>query len=143
MAVPVEQAPRSRLKAHINEVPGDETEMPITKPIFALSFLLVSLAGTLPVHAASFDCEKTDLKADEKAICEDRALNDQDVRMVTTFDILTQLMAMGARDTLRTEQSEWLKTRETCAADIECLTKSYKDRMTKLGEAFQNINRPL
>ncbi len=117
--------------------------MHLKKHILAALIVIASYSHGSPVGAASFDCTKTDLKADEKTICENRALNDQDVRMATTFDILTQLMAMGARDTLRTEQSEWLKTREACAADTECLTKSYDERMKKLGEAFQNINRPL
>lgn len=117
--------------------------MPITKPVFALSFLLVSLAGALPVKAASFDCEKTDLAADEKIICETRALNDQDVRMVTTFDILVQLLPMGGRDELRTEQSEWLKKRQACAADKDCITKAYLERTKRLDEAFQGLSSPL
>ncbi|MGV1752455.1 lysozyme inhibitor LprI family protein [Agrobacterium sp. CG674] len=117
--------------------------MSFKKHVLAGLLVIASYSHGSPVGAASFDCTKTDLKADEKTICENRALNDQDVRMATTFEILTQLMAMGARDSLKTEQSEWLKTRETCAADTECLTKSYDDRMKKLGEAFQNINRPL
>ncbi len=74
--------------------------MHLKKPLLACGILfassLLSTAG-----AASFDCTKSDLAADEKAICDNRALNDQDVKMATTFDILTQLMAMGARDTLR------------------------------------------
>lgn len=117
--------------------------MSFKKHVLAALMVVASYSHGSPVGAASFDCTKTDLKADEKTICENRTLNDQDVRMATTFDILTQLMAMGARDALKTEQSEWLKTREACAADTECLTKSYDDRMKKLGEAFQNINRPL
>ncbi|MCZ7482265.1 hypothetical protein [Rhizobium rhizogenes] len=104
--------------------------------------LCASILGS-PASAASFDCTKTDLAADEKAICDNRALNDQDVKMATTFDILTQLMAMGARDTLRDEQSQWLKKRQECAADVACLTGAYDERMKKLGEAFQSINRPL
>lgn len=117
--------------------------MQFRKHVLALLIVCASYSHGSPVGAASFDCAKTDLAADEKAICENRALNDQDVKMATTFDILTQLMAMGARDTLKTEQSEWLKHRQTCAADVACLTKAYDERMNKLGEAFQNINRPL
>ncbi len=116
--------------------------MHLKKTFFACFLLCASTLGS-PVSAASFDCTKTDLAADEKAICDNRALNDQDVKMATTFDILTQLMAMGARDTLRDEQSQWLKKRQECAADVACLTGAYDERMKKLGEAFQSINRPL
>ncbi len=117
--------------------------MHVRKHALALLIVCASYSHGSPVGAASFDCAKADLAADEKTVCENRTLNDQDVRMATTFDILTQLMAMGARDTLKTEQSEWLKQRKTCEADVACLTKAYDERMTKLGEAFQNINRPL
>lgn len=117
--------------------------MHFKKHILAALIVVASYSHGSPVGAASFDCTKTDLAADEKTICENRALNDQDVRMATTFDIVTQLMAMGARDELKTQQSEWLKHRQTCAADVACLTTAYDERMKKLGEAFQNINRPL
>lgn len=116
--------------------------MDLKKPLLACGLLLAS-SLTSPAAAASFDCAKPDLAADEKAICDNRALNDLDVKMATTFDILTQLMAMGARDTLRDEQSKWLKKRQECAADVACLTSAYDERMNKLGEAFQSINRPL
>lgn len=113
------------------------------KPTLLASGILLASSLVSPASAASFDCSKTDLAADEKAICDNRALNDQDVKMATTFDILTQLMAMGARDTLRDEQSKWLKKRQECAADVACLTGAYEERMKRLGEAFQSINRPL
>ena len=113
------------------------------KPILLASGILLAPSFISLASAASFDCEKTDLAADEKAICDNRMLNDQDVKMATTFDILTQLMAMGARDTLRDEQSQWLKKRQECAADVACLTSAYEERMKRLGEAFQSISRPL
>ncbi|TQN60007.1 hypothetical protein FLX27_19055 [Agrobacterium tumefaciens] len=113
------------------------------KPTLLACGILLAPSFISLASAASFDCTKPDLAADEKAICDNRALNDQDVKMATTFDILTQLMAMGARDTLRDEQSKWLKKRQECAADIACLTGAYEERMKRLGEAFQSINRPL
>ncbi|MCZ7450443.1 hypothetical protein O8B93_22940 [Agrobacterium rhizogenes] len=113
------------------------------KSTLLASGILLTSSFVSPASAASFDCTKPDLAADEKAICDNRALNDQDVKMATTFDILTQLMAMGARDTLRDEQSKWLKKRQECAADLTCLTGAYEERMKRLGEAFQSINRPL
>jgi uncharacterized protein len=117
--------------------------MHLKQILLASGIILACSSLGSPASAASFDCTKPDLAADEKAICDNRTLNDQDVKMVTTFDILTQLMAMGARDTLRDEQSKWLKRRQECAADVACLTGAYQERMKKLGEAFQSINRPL
>lgn len=105
--------------------------------------ILVACTLPLPASAASFDCERTDLAADEKAICDTRALNDADVKMVTTFDILTSLLAMGTRDALREEQSAWLKRRQACGGDVACLTTAYAERMKQLTEAFEGLSRPL
>ncbi|WP_390921059.1 lysozyme inhibitor LprI family protein [Neorhizobium turbinariae] len=93
--------------------------------------------------AASFDCERADLAPDEKMICDNRSLNDADVKMVTTFDILTTLVAMGNRDKLKEEQSAWLKKRQACSEDVACLQEAYAERMKKLDEAFNDITRPL
>ncbi|CAN7273812.1 lysozyme inhibitor LprI family protein [Neorhizobium sp. LjRoot104] len=115
-------------------------------PAIALSGLLLGLTATaLPrtVSAASFDCDRSDLAADEKVICDTRTLNDADVKMVTTFDILTSLMAMGNRGKLQDEQSAWLKRRQACGEDVECLRAAYGERLKQLDEAYKNLNRPL
>ncbi|MDM9629367.1 lysozyme inhibitor LprI family protein [Rhizobium sp. S152] len=94
-------------------------------------------------RAASFDCEATELKPDEKTICADRTLNDADVKMVTTFDLLSGLLAMGSRGTLQDEQTAWLKKRQECAADAACIKATYDERMKQLDETYKKINRPL
>ncbi|WJH39791.1 hypothetical protein N7E02_24130 [Aliirhizobium terrae] len=104
---------------------------------------LLSTAIVTPAAAASFDCERTDLAPDEKVICDTRVLNDADVKMVTTFDILTSLLAMGNRDKLREEQSAWLKKRQACGGDAACLTGAYEERMKQLNEAYEGLSRPL
>lgn len=96
-----------------------------------------------PVHAASFDCDAANVLADEKAICDNRALNDADVKMVTTFDLLSGLVAMGARGALKDEQSAWLKKRQACGADAACLKTAYDERIKQLGETYKTISRPL
>jgi uncharacterized protein len=96
-----------------------------------------------PAAAASFDCERSDLAADEKAICDTRALNDADVKMETTFDILTSLLPMGNRGKLQDEQSAWLKKRQACEANVECLGSAYSERMKQLQDAFKDLSRPL
>lgn len=105
--------------------------------------LIISFSAAGASHAASFDCEAQNLKPDEKTICDVRALNDADVKMVTTFDLLSGLLAMGARGTMQDQQTEWLKKRQTCAADVACLTSSYQDRLKELNETYKQINRPL
>jgi len=112
----------------------------------------LALAGllSLPVgmvattaHAASFDCDGKALQPDEKAICDNRALNDADVKMVTTFDLLAGLFAMGNRGTLQDEQKAWLTKRQACGADISCLKAAYETRIQQLTKAYEGLPRPL
>lgn len=93
--------------------------------------------------AASFDCEKPELAPDEKAICDNRALNDADVKMVTTFDLLAGLLAMGARGTMQDEQSAWLKRRQACGSDAACIRTTYDERLKQLDDIYNNLTRPL
>jgi uncharacterized protein len=101
------------------------------------------LAAPSSAAAASFDCDSAKLAADEKVICDTRSLNDADVKMVTTFDILTSLLAMGNRGKLQEEQSIWLKKRQACAEDVECIRNAYVERLKQLDEAYKGLSRPL
>ncbi|HWT58982.1 MAG TPA: lysozyme inhibitor LprI family protein [Rhizobium sp.] len=103
----------------------------------------ISIFASDRAQAASFDCDAKELKPDEKTICDNRALNDADVKMVTTFDLLSGLLAMGARGTLQDEQTAWLKKRQECAAVAVCIKAAYDERLKQLGETYKNINRPL
>ena len=115
------------------------------RPPLAFAILVFSLSGwnAGTGWAASFDCDAKELKPDEKVICANRALNDADVRMATTFDLLSGLLAMGARGTLQDEQTAWLKKREECKADAACIKAAYDERLKQFSETYKNINRPL
>ncbi|WP_455872817.1 lysozyme inhibitor LprI family protein [Rhizobium yanglingense] len=112
----------------------------LTLAILALSAACLSSGAA---RAASFDCDAKELKPDEKVICDNRMLNDADVKMTTTFDLLSGLLAMGSRGTLQDEQMAWLKKRQECRADAACIKAAYDERMKQLGETYKNINRPL
>lgn len=85
-----------------------------------------------PVQAASFDCRTAGLAPDEAAICQNIDLNDMDVRMVTTFDLLREVLPMGSRGALETSQIEWLEKRRACEANLDCLAAAYASRMAEL-----------
>lgn len=95
-----------------------------------------------PAAAASFDCDKPELAADETAICANRDLNDMDVKMVTTFELITGLMPMGNRGVVQDEQVEWLSKRQGCDADLACLRAAYTERLAQLKSAYDVIERP-
>lgn len=89
-------------------------------------------------HAASFDCGKAQT-ADEKAVCADRALNDQDVEMSVLYIQLKPLLGMGARGDMEDEQVAWLKRREACGGDRTCLSKAYEERLLQLRRGFEAL----
>ncbi len=107
------------------------------------TLLLGFMLPALPASAASFDCNGEKLAADEKVICENRDLNDADVKMVTTFEILTGLLAMGTRGEMQDDQATWLKRRQACGGDVECIRTAYVERLKQLSETFEKIDRPL
>ena len=95
-----------------------------------LAALLMSAAWQ-PARAASFDCSKAEA-ADEKAVCADRQLNDEDVEMAVLYTLLKPLLGMGARGDMEDEQAAWLRRREACGADRACLGKAYQERVQQL-----------
>ncbi len=116
-----------------------------TQSARAILFALLAgpvFAGAFPAHAASFDCQKPDLAEDETAICQTLSLNDMDVKMVTTFELLSGLLAMGARGELQDQQIEWLTKRGECKGDVACLTAAYTARMAQLATVYEGVQRP-
>ena len=105
--------------------------------LVVLSILLLTAAGQ-PGSAASFDCAKAET-ADEKAVCADRALNDEDVEMSVLYSQLKPLLGMGARGDLDDEQIAWLKRRAGCGDDRGCLSKAYQDRVRQLRGGFEAL----
>jgi uncharacterized protein len=103
----------------------------------ALSTMLLTAAGH-PVQAASFDCTRAET-ADEKAVCADRQLNDEDVEMSVLYTQLKPLLGMGARGDLDEAQVTWLKRRGVCGGDLACLSKAYADRLVQLRGGFEAL----
>ena len=108
-----------------------------TLSLAALSVLLLTAVGQ-PGSAASFDCTKAET-ADEKAVCADRALNDDDVEMAVLYSQLKPLLGMGAHGDLDDEQVAWLKRRAGCGDDRTCLSKAYQDRVRQLRGGFEAL----
>lgn len=109
-------------------------------PIFVFA---LSLALATPATAASFDCNRRNLAADEATICRVRPLNDADVRMATTLHFLTGLFAMGRRGAMMDDQARWLRQRRLCKANVACLRRAYDRRQRELQAAYDSIDRPL
>ncbi|OTG67196.1 lysozyme inhibitor LprI family protein [Acinetobacter silvestris] len=98
------------------------------------NLLLVSLN----IHAASFKCEWAKTKT-ENAICEHRSLNDADVKMATTYNIVRKLVAMGTRGVIQDQQVKWQELLDQCQDNVACLTDVYKMRQQKLDIYMNHI----
>lgn len=92
-----------------------------------LAVISVSVFGFwgMPVHvsAASFDCGKASTPV-ETAICGDQRLGSLDQQVAQAYK------QAGANK--KAQQRAWLKYRNTCGANIECLTAMYEDRIAFL-----------
>jgi len=90
--------------------------------------------------AASFNCDKAGTPT-EHAICDYRAINDADVKMATTYQIIKHLVPMGTRGVIQDEQVKWLEMRNQCGNSSRCLTEVYKMRQQKLDLYMERVYR--
>lgn len=97
---------------------------------------------TTAAQSASFNCPGAS-QPDEIAICHNRTLNDKDVEMATTYQLLKGLFAMGVRSNMIDSQTQWLKDRRACKNDITCLNKRYDERLSTLNHIYQSIDKPI
>jgi uncharacterized protein len=102
--------------------------------VAGLGFLLAASSAA----AASFDCRRAKA-VDEKTICAERSLNDQDVRMALLFDVSKHFVAMGRRGMLQDEQTDWLKGRRQCGANRQCLAAAYDHRIKRLQSVIDEV----
>ncbi len=95
--------------------------------------LVLVLAPGRAVAEPSFDCAKA-ASAVEKTLCipenENAAYRD-----VVLTELYKAMKEQGGYDAVLAGQSQWLKTRDTCGADVDCLTTSYDFRIAELARA--------
>ena len=106
--------------------------------IQVLALAAVCAAGAGTASAASFDCRKA-RTSDEKAICANRDLNDQDVRMDQLYGITRHLVPMGGRGAIMDDQRSWLQSRKTCGGNQTCLARSYDQRIRQLNTVMDRV----
>lgn len=89
------------------------------------------------VTGPSFNCVNA-VTATEKAICVDADLWAKDRAMNAIYLLIKAYENANVRKTILTDQRAWLRTRDACSADIECLRNSYDERL----EVFKDIHVP-
>lgn len=94
----------------------------LIRPTRSVRLLATLLAFALP-HAAlaiPIDCTKA-VTQKERAICGDPFLLQTDARLDTLYDITTRLVSPTDRTSLIDSQRAWVKEREQCATDKNCM----------------------
>lgn len=99
--------------------------------------LFASLFCITPTYAASFTCKVAKLKS-EQQICRDLGLNDADVKLATTYQIVLHALPMGGRDAEKGKQFQWLKQRNACGASTPCIKRAYIQRQQQLDQLLQD-----
>ncbi|MFW1838924.1 lysozyme inhibitor LprI family protein [Acinetobacter gyllenbergii] len=106
------------------------------KKLITSIFLFIPLLFWSQVHAASYSCKAAKLKA-EQQICNDLVLNDADVKLATTYQIILHALPMGGRDAEKDQQFKWLKQRNSCGANTPCIKRAYAQRQQQLDQLLQ------
>lgn len=83
-----------------------------------------------PALATGMDCTKA-ASAVEKTICASTALYTQDIQMAGAYRALINANPQ-AQPELKQAQRSWLKTRDQCVDNQDCLSQSYRERVQSL-----------
>lgn len=80
---------------------------------------------------ASFDCSKATTKT-ERTICASMSLAAWDRSVQLAWNWRLELTDVEKQPALRLEQQAWLKKRDACGADAQCLTDAMEERVGEL-----------
>jgi|GEM_PF-842154 len=79
----------------------------------------------------SFNCAKATTKT-ENSICSNSELSHADRQISELYSQLRRSLSKSDAKWLQKEQRAWLKRRNTCYDDVNCLLQAYEDRITEL-----------
>ncbi|MDB5470298.1 MAG: hypothetical protein JWR84_1858 [Caulobacter sp.] len=115
---------------------------PVQRAFIASSFMLFIGVGVLlfavptSASAASFSCGRA-ATATERTICANLGLNDRDVQMAQLYGIVRRLVPMGTRGAIMDRQAVWLRERNRCGADRNCIGRAYDRRIGELNRVLE------
>lgn len=92
-------------------------------------FLFLLAACSVSAFAQSFNCRYAKLPA-EVAICQSAELSALDSQMASLYFALPS----GVRDRLEGSQMRWLRQRNACGYNFDCIASAYRERIDFLSE---------
>lgn len=110
----------------------------ILKYFLPICATIISSVFMISVQAASFNCAQAKTKTEHR-VCENMSLNDADVKMATTYNIIRHFVPMGTRGAIQDEQAKWLSQRNQCQDNLQCLKSSYQKRQQALDLQMDRI----
>ena len=109
-----------------------------------LQVILVLTTGALPVMAQanspSFNCANAGTPV-EHSICDNAELAVLDAQLAKVYKQARASAADGNQ--VREDQRAWVKARNRCGANVQCLRESYQVRITKLGAKPELMPEPV
>lgn len=90
----------------------------------------------------SFSCKKAQ-SMDEEAICDDVKLSELDQKIATIYGKAKQFLNRASYENLVPGQRYFIKTRESCGSDRQCLAKKMQARVDDLNRLIKNEIRDL
>ena len=104
--------------------------------IFSTGLLVSAAIGitmiTTAANAQSFSCSRAEVPS-EMAICNNENLIFKDERLANLFaEALVQATISNNTESLTNQHSKWLKRRNDCKTDFNCLEKLYSERIQSL-----------
>lgn len=91
--------------------------------------VFVLLVGSVPASAQSFNCRYAKLPT-EVAICQNHELGRLDQKMASLFYGLPRHL----RVELKGSQARWLRRRNACGYNFDCIERAYRRRIRFLSE---------
>jgi len=99
--------------------------------------LCFTLSAT-PAEYSPLNCVKAETEA-QKVICSDYGLGQQEARMAALYAMATSLVAMGQRGNIQEEQRAFLKERDACGSNVNCIRTIYGHRIRQLDAVMTGI----
>ena len=93
--------------------------------------LALCAAGAAGAQAQSFSCGGK-LTHTEAAICDNPTLGELDEQVAARYYEIISSVGPRERKRIKREQKAWLRDRDTCGANVDCLIAYYTSRRDEL-----------
>jgi uncharacterized protein len=109
----------------------------------ACQLALLTVLASYPAAAADYsplNCAKA-ATATEKTICSNYSLGQAEARMATLYQWTTSFLAMGQRGNIQDAQVAFIKKREGCGSNADCIRDGYSARIKEIETVMESVKQ--